>query len=64
MYLKQDHNLEIITGVNVPMLLSLVTARTDKSSIEDLLEISLTRENWGIQNAKLGGRHHAKLSLN
>lgn len=64
MYLKQKYNLGIVTGVNVPMLLSIVTSRTAKSSISDLLNICLNNENWGIQNSKLGGTHHAKLSLN
>lgn len=64
MHLKQSHNLEIVTGVNVPMLLSIITLRTENSSIDELISAALTKENWGIENSKLGGLHHAKLSLN
>lgn len=64
MLLKQSHNLEIVTGVNVPMLLSIITLRTENSSIDELISAALTKENWGIENSKLGGLHHAKLSLN
>lgn len=64
MLLKQSHNLEIVTGVNVPMLLSIITLRTENSSIDELISAALTIENWGIENSKLGGLHHAKLSLN
>lgn len=64
MLLKKNHNLEIVTGVNVPMLLSIVTLRTKNSSIEELINVALAKENWGIENTKLGGLHHAKLSLN
>ena len=64
MLLKQSHNLEIVTGANVPMLLSIITLRTENSSIDELISAALTKENWGIENSKLGGLHHAKLSLN
>ena len=64
MLLKQSHNLEIVTGVNVSMLLSIITLRTENSSIDELISAALTKENWGIENSKLGGLHHAKLSLN
>ncbi len=64
MYLKQNHNLSVITGVNVPMLLSIITTRDNQSKIEDLIKIALDKTNWGIENTTLGGKHHAKLSLN
>ncbi len=64
MYLKKNHNLEIVTGVNLPMVLSVVTSRTEDSKIDDLVKVALDSSNWGIENVKLGGKHHAKLSLN
>lgn len=64
MFLKQSHNLEVITGVNLSMVLSLVTSRNEESSIDDLIKVALNENNWGIQHVKLGGTHHAKLSLN
>lgn len=64
MYLKHTHNLEIVTGVNVPMLLSIITLKAEKTSVKDLLKVCLNQKNWGIENTKLGGTHHAKLSLN
>lgn len=65
MYLSQSYNLRVITGVNLPMLLSLVTTRNDNSTIQQLVDLALKQQNWGIEEAKIGGHpHHAKLSLN
>ena len=64
MYLSQSYNLKVITGVNLPMLLTLVTTRNEESTIQQLVDLALNQDNWGIENAKIGRTHHAKLSLN
>lgn len=64
MYLSQSYNLKVITGVNLPMLLILVTTRNEESTIQQLVDLALNQDNWGIENAKIGRTHHAKLSLN
>ena len=64
MYLSPSYNLKVITGVNLPMLLTLVTTRNEESTIQQLVDLALNQDNWGIENAKIGRTHHAKLSLN
>ncbi|MDF7639560.1 PTS mannose transporter subunit IIB [Lactobacillus sp. ESL0791] len=64
LYLSGKCDLKMITGMNLPILLSILTSRTDNSSVNDLAEVALNPENQGIELSKLGGnRHHAKLSL-
>lgn len=65
MYLSQKYNLKVVTGVNLPILLSVLTSRNEDTTIDELVAIALNQNNWGIENAKMGGQsHHAKLSLN
>ena len=64
--LKQKYDFELITGMNLPMLISVITTRAADTHVKELVQIALTTENEGIEliNLSSGGKQHAKLSLN
>lgn len=65
LYLSKNHKIRLITGMNLPILLSLLTSRTEKSTLDSLVKIVLKPENHGIELSQIeGNKHHAKLSLN
>lgn len=64
MMLSKNHNLKVITGINLPILLSVIIDRQNNTSIDDLVSIALNNTNWGIEESRLGGKYHAKLSIN
>lgn len=65
-FLKKDHQISLITGMNLPMLISVVTSRNDSSNVEELTQIALDRMNLGVEliNLKKGDNKRGKLSLN
>jgi PTS system mannose-specific IIA component len=67
LYLKNKYDFKLITGMNLPVLISIVTSRTTDTTADDLAKIALAPENAGIELSELsknGGRTHGKLSLN
>lgn len=66
-FLKSKFDFNLITGMNLPMLISVVTTRTENSTVDELTNTALMNENKGIELINLsnqGGHKHAKLSLN
>ncbi|WEV56263.1 PTS sugar transporter subunit IIA [Ligilactobacillus acidipiscis] len=66
-YLKNKYDLKLITGMNLPILISVITSRENNSKIDDLVDIALDKSNFGIELINLnneGEKKHAKLSLN
>ena len=66
-FLKKDYQINLITGMNLPMLISVITSRNDSSDIEELTQIALDKANLGVELvdlSKRGGSKHEKLSLN
>lgn len=66
-FLKNKYSFTLITGMNLPMLISVATVRNEKTTVKELTNIALDKMSAGIEliNLSLGGeRKHAKLSLN
>ncbi|MFT8811786.1 MAG: PTS sugar transporter subunit IIA [Liquorilactobacillus satsumensis] len=65
--LKSKYHFNLITGVNLPILISVLLSRNEQATVENLTAVALTKENSGIELIDLsekGGKKHAKLSLN
>ena len=67
-YLSQKFKMKLITGMNVPMVITLVTTRTAETSLDELATLATSSESTNIENVNLnfkqGGRKHGKLSIN
>lgn len=66
-FLKSKYDFNLITGMNLPMLISVVTTRFEDTTIDELTNTALANDNRGIELIDLssnGGHKHAKLSLN
>ncbi|MBO0454918.1 PTS sugar transporter subunit IIA [Candidatus Enterococcus murrayae] len=66
-YLSKDFKIGLISGMNMPMLLSLALGRTDEDTIETLIEKATTGDCVGIQSRLFGReerKKRAKLSIN
>ena len=52
--------------MNIPILISVITSRTETSTLQQLTEIALNPQNSGVEliDLKKGGNPRAKLSLN
>lgn len=65
--LKRKYQFNLITGMNLPMLITVVTMRSSETTMSELTEAALAPFNTGIELIDLsgnGGNKHAKLSLN
>lgn len=65
--LKSKYDFNLITGMNLPMLISVVTTRFEDTTVEALTNTAMASESRGIELIDLsanGGHKHAKLSLN
>lgn len=47
-----DENIEIVTGINIPMLIELFMARDDDPSMQELVDIALSSGQSGIKALK------------
>lgn len=65
-YLAKDHKIGIVSGMNMPMLITLIFARTEKSTLDDLIQEAVSPGALAVKGMNLskGGRKHGKLSLN
>lgn len=52
--------------MNMPMLITLIFARTEKSTLDDLIQEAVSPGALAVKGMNLskGGRKHGKLSLN
>ena len=61
-YLSQKFKMKLITGMNVPMVITLVTTRTAETSLDELATLATSSESTNIENVNLnfkqGGRKH------
>lgn len=65
--LKQKYDFKLITGMNLPMLITVVTQRTPEATVEELTAAALEKDNIGVELIDFNqrkGEKHAKLSLN
>lgn len=65
-FLKQKYEFNLISGMNMPILISVVTSRTETATLQDLTQVALDPQNTGVKliDLKNGGNKRAKLSLN
>ena len=65
-FLKQKYEFNLISGMNMPILISGVTSRTETATLQDLTQVALDPQNTGVEliDLKNGGNKRAKLSLN
>lgn len=65
-FLKQKYEFNLISGMNMPILISVVTSRTETATLQDLTQVALDPQNTGVEliDLKNGGNKRAKLSLN
>ena len=66
-YLSKEFKIGLVSGMNMPMLLSLTLARSDKDSLEELTKKATAEESIGIQSKMFGKgerKQRAKLSVN
>lgn len=66
-FVSKNYDVSLVTGMNIPMVITLVTSRTDESSREDLAKSITTSTNIGVEEIDLNfkeSRKHGKLSLN
>lgn len=65
-YLAKDYPIGLISGMNMPMLITLVFERTAKSTLNELIEAATAPGAAGIKGSNLseGGKRREKLSIN
>lgn len=66
-YLSKEFKIGLVSGMNMPMLLSLALGRSEEDTLDSLIEKSTAKDNIGVQS-KIFGRgerkQRAKLSIN
>jgi len=66
-YLAKDFKIGLVSGMNMPMLLSVALERTEESTLEELVKQASDPETIGVEGElfKKGERkHREKLSIN
>lgn len=66
-YLAKDHKIGLVSGMNMPMLITLVFARTEESTLDELIGAATSPEALAVKGMNLsegGKKKHGKLSLN
>ena len=66
-YLSKEFKIGLVSGMNMPMLLTLALGRTEEDTLDSLIERAISKDCIGIQS-KIFGRgerkQRAKLSIN
>lgn len=66
-YVARNYKAAIVTGMNMPMLVTAATERTEDTTLSELMEMVTNPDNWGIAGKKIGEgerKHREKLSIN
>ncbi|MGF2943476.1 PTS sugar transporter subunit IIA [Enterococcus xiangfangensis] len=66
-YLSKKYKIGLVSGMNLPMLLTVAMEKDNSSSIEVIIEKALKSENLGIEKESFNKgerKQRAKLSLN
>lgn len=65
-YLAKDYKIGLISGMNMPMLITLIFTRTEESTLDELIQAATVPEALGVKGTNLskGGKRRGKLSLN
>lgn len=66
-FVSQKHKISLVTGMNIPMAITVITSRMENTSLDELTNLAINEQSIGIEHVDLnfnGGRKHGKLSLN
>ncbi|WP_438780991.1 PTS sugar transporter subunit IIA [Enterococcus sp. DIV0187] len=66
-YLSKEFKIGLVSGMNMPMLLSLALGRSDGDTLDSLIEKATSKDSVGIQSKVFGRgerKQRAKLSIN
>jgi len=66
-YLSKDFKIGLVSGMNMPMLLTLALGRTEEDTLDSIMEKATTKDCIGIQSKVFGRgerKQRAKLSIN
>lgn len=66
-YLAKDNRMALVTGMNLPMLLTATIERSEDDTLEALAERAADKEKLGVEKTVFGKgerKHRAKLSIN
>lgn len=66
-YLSKDFKIALISGMNMPMLLSLSLGKTEEDTLDSLVIKAISKDCVGIQSKVFGKgekKHREKLSVN
>lgn len=66
-FVSQRHKISLVTGMNVPMAITVITSRLEGTTLEELTALAVEEQSIGVEHVDLnfnGGRKHGKLSLN
>lgn len=66
-YLSKDLALGIVSGLNMPILLSLGFGRSEESTLDELIKLAVASDSIGVKGTNLSkerGDRRAKLSIN
>lgn len=66
-YLSKKYKLGLVSGMNMPMLLSLVLERTEEEPLEEMVKKAVEREVLGVEGTVFSERKEKKrekLSIN
>ena len=65
-YLAKDYKIALISGMNMPMLITLIFTRTEESTLDELIQAATVPEALGVKGTNLskGGKRRGKFSLN
>lgn len=66
-YLSKDYKIGLVSGMNMPMLLSIALERTEEDSLEQLVEQAADFNNLGVEGTvfkKGAKKQREKLKLN
>lgn len=66
-YLSRKFKLKLVAGMNIPMVITVVTSRAEDSDLDGLAQLATEPQTTGIENIDLDFKEekkHGKLSLN
>ena len=66
-YLSKTHKIGLVSGMNMPMLLTLALELTEEVTLEEAVKKAASQESWGINGTtfeKGEKKRRAKLSIN
>lgn len=66
-FISKNYDVSLVAGMNIPMVITLVTSRVNESTRKELITLITSPTNIGIEEIDLNfkeSKKHGKLSLN